>query len=103
MSDTPITSPYVQLIHSLQEMQESPAYAVRKSVLISAEDAILWLERDLAAKTAECEALREDAERWRWWRAKYPIHMLKILNLNYENMDDKTIDEATDTARKETP
>src|SRR3990172_1145269 len=57
-TNTPtIASAYAETLNALCDMQASPAYAVRKAVLVAAENAITALERDLAALRAELERM----------------------------------------------
>ena len=92
MSDTPVKSRFPMTLNALCEMQQSPAYAVRKDVLVCAEEAIVQLERELAeahrasaewqqnfetlcravvgntglSAIGEVRKLKRDAERYRW-------------------------------------
>ena len=47
------------------------------------------------------QADARDAERYRWLTKMWPIDILKLLNSHLNNMDDKTCDEAIDSAMKE--
>lgn len=51
-------SRYAETLNALYNMQNSPAYAVRKQVLVDAEAAIVSLESQLAEAQAELKQLR---------------------------------------------
>lgn len=90
MSDTPLTdavAPHLNLSRS--EMSDC-AQQLRN--LAKA------LERALAAKTTECERLREDAERYRWLRGDTTDYSV----LCEQGLCGEVMDSAIDAARKET-
>jgi len=77
VSDTPVKSRFPMTLNALREMQQSPAYAVRKDVLVCAEEAIVQLERELA------EAKR-DAERIDWMEKRYASGFVPALVVDDE-------------------
>ena len=61
MSDS-IKSDYAELLNALSDMQQSPAYAVRRDVLAKSERAIVYLEekvRSLNSAISDHETLRD--------------------------------------------
>jgi hypothetical protein len=64
MTTDKIKTQYPELLNALSEMQESPAYAVRRSVLAEAERVIVKLEKeahDLIARFDKCIAIKDAA------------------------------------------
>lgn len=49
----PIKSKHAQLLNDLSDMQQSPAYAVRRGVLAEAERVIMAQEREIARLSRE--------------------------------------------------
>jgi len=84
---TRVKTKYAELLNTLDEMQQSHAYAVRRHVLSEAESTIVQLERETQAQREEIARLREalrtianseyqDRENhqsdylWRWCRSE---------------------------------
>jgi hypothetical protein len=62
------------------------------------------LERELAAAKAERDALRADAERYRWLRVRHPGHRLEVRYWTgtwWEVVEQANLDAAIDAARKD--
>ena len=65
MSYTPTKANYVPLLNRLSEMRATDYYATAYADLLFAEQAIISLERELAAKTKEYEELKASIPTWR--------------------------------------
>lgn len=63
MSDTPTKSNYALLLNRLAEMQRVAYYATAKQELGMAEQAIVKLERELAAATERAEKAEKEVKR----------------------------------------
>lgn len=92
------------LAHLRQDVVGLPPYPVIYDLDYPPDADCDYIDReDYDALRAAAEGIARDAARWNWWRERWPMELLEILSAYYKDMDDKTIDEATDAARKATP
>jgi hypothetical protein len=80
-----VKSKYAALLNALDEMQMSPAYAVRKMVLFEAERTIVGLEQRLASFAPAWSQERPVKEGWYWWKPDaYPaptmVYVMTVLD-----------------------